>query len=164
MVLEGGLRDRMIVQSVTNAVVEHLDSLDWFDSGRQHLPLVVVDEFPDDRSEPAINTLAFSAELGTGDDTEMGSFAEAHMLTMFVDFFAESDALGRHVIGDVYAFLKKTRVIPIFDHSVPPPTTPEFFVEVSHDVEKRKSGRAVNAWQRHWYVCAFEVEDERANA
>ena len=171
MVLEGGLRDRMLFDSVMNAVVNHLATQGWFDAtvydggSRQHRPLTVTDEFPDPEgtSEVALNTLAFSWNDGVGVDIEMGSKQEEHFTAMFVDFFAENDGVGRHVIGDVYAFLKKNRAIPVYDYRQATPTI-EFYVTVDQSVEKRKPDRATNPWMKHWYVCAFTLADERANA
>jgi hypothetical protein len=160
--LTGGLRDRMIIECVTKHIEDRLTSLGWFDPGRQHLPIVLVDEYPDEDSEPPLNTLAFSTELGTGQDSELGTIAELFSLTMYVDFFAENDAIGRHLVGDIYAFLKENRVLSVTDLSLVDPTI-EFFVEVDDDVETRKSARSVNAWQRHWYICAFTLTDERSN-
>lgn len=162
MALVGGIRDRMVQHSVRVAVEAHLTTLGWFTPGRYHRPIVVVDEYPED--DVAINTLAFSTALGFGIPEEMGTRGEIHHTAMFVDFFAESDALGKHVIGDVYAYMKTNPVIPVYDYREDEPRDVEFHVEVMDDAEKRKPTNATNAWQRNWYTCSFTLEDVRANA
>ena len=164
MTLEGGLRDRMIHESVLTAIETDLTTRGWFAAGRYHGPITVIDEYPDDEAEVALNTLAVSMGDGDGLSLEMGSTAEEHDQAMFVDFYAESDALGRHVSGDIYAFLKKVRRIQVFDFSVASPTA-EFFVQIEEeDVIKRRGATVTTAWKKHWYVVAFTVTDGRDNA
>lgn len=171
MPLTGGLRDRMLFDSVMNGIVEELASLGWFDGtvydvtpgGRQHHPITVTDEFPNLEGDAEINTLAFSFADAEAEQAELGSKAEVHFTTIFVDFFAESDALGRHLIGDVYAFLKANPVLPVFDYRSVTPMV-DFNVSVDEEsVEKRKPQQVTNPWQRNWHICSFVVEDDRAN-
>lgn len=161
MTLRGGLRDRMLRHSVGEHIREELAALGWFDSGRQHRPLNIVDGFP--TAEVPINTLAFSTNMAYGMSFEMGSRAEEHLTAMFVDIFAESDALGLELVGDIYAFLKENPHLPVYDYRDDEPRTPVFYVEVMDDVEKRQPANASNNWQRNWYVCAFTLEDMRSN-
>jgi hypothetical protein len=168
--LRGGLRDRMVLESVLQAVVADLTTQGWFDATvydstpgtRQHRPITVVDEYPDDNAEVELNTLAFSFSEATGIDGEMGSKLEVHRMDIFVDFFAESDAIGRHVIGDIYAYLKEQRVLSVYDYRQATPPV-EFDVDIEDDVAKRKPTRAVNPWQKHWHVVSMTVTDDRAN-
>ena len=78
--------------------------------------------------------------------------------------FAESEAVALGVIGDIYAYLQETPTLPVRDYGqVGNPI--DFYVEVDpQSVEKRRSARPTNPWQRHWWLCAFEVLDERTNA
>lgn len=156
----GGARDRFIHESIKNNAVDHLTILGWFDSGRQHSPIVVIDEFPDENAEVAPNTLAFSLGDGSGVDLELGNNDESHEMVMFIDFFAESDSVGRHLRGDIYEFFRANERQPVFDYdSVGEPQFAQ--VEILDDIEKRKPDRAVNIWQKHWYVVSFTILDER---
>lgn len=156
----GGLRDRLIFESIRNNVVAELTTLGWFGAGREHTAITIVDEFPDDNDEVALNTLAFSLGDGAGYDRELGNNDESHEMTMFIDFFAEDDAVGRHLRGDIYAYLRANDQQPVYDYSTG--GNPQFgTVEVLADIEKRKPERAVNKWQKHWYVVSFTVLDER---
>ena len=155
----GGLRDRLVFDSIRNNVIAHLTTLGWFAGGREHTAITVVDEFPDDNDEVALNTLAFSLGDSGGVDLELGNNDESHEMTLFIDFFAEDDAVGRHLRGDIYEYLRANNIQPVYDYS----TDDSQFgtVEVLEDIEKRKPDRAVNKWQKHWYVVSFSILDER---
>lgn len=162
MPLEGGLRDRMLIESLGDHVQTHLDSLGWFDSGRQHAPISIVNGFPTDTDRVELNTIAFSVENAVGDDAEMGSKAEVHGTAFFVDMFMEDDSVGWHLSGDVYAFFKKNKVLDVYDYSQAGPPV-DFQVEIT-DVDRRKPTRATNPWQRHWFTVSCMAEDYRSNA
>lgn len=157
--LTGGLRDRMILESVLQFIKSDLSARGWFDTGRQHGPITVVDEYPDDR-EVALNTLAISYGPTMQERAEMGSKAELHRQTIYVDFYAESDALGRHVIGDIYDNLAKNVLIPVYDYSLATPVQ-DFSVEVVDDSLEKSKPSSTNPWQRHWYILSFIIEDDR---
>lgn len=155
----GGLRDRMIFESIHKNLEGHLQAVGWFDVGRQHLPITIIDEFPDDNAEVAFNTLALSMGDAGGPDAELGSEAEDWETVVFVDFFAENDSLGRHMRGDVYEFFRSNKMQPVYDYSVAD-WTPQFgFVEVQEDIDQRKPDRSVTKWQKHWYTVSFTIID-----
>ncbi len=162
--LEGGLRDRMIHESALQAIKAQLTTLGWFAPGRQHSDITVIDEYPDDKAEIALNTIAISMGDGDGYLVEMGSPMENHEQLLFVDVYAESDALGRHVSGDIYSYLKKVERIQVYDYSQATPTA-EFWAHIEEeDVIKRRGGTVTVAWKKHWYVVALTVTDGRTNA
>lgn len=164
MTLTGGLRDRMLLESYLQAIVADLQTKGWFDAGREHGDIQVVDEFPDDDQEVPINTLAFSYGDSFQLQVELGSRAEEHYSFMYVDFFAESDALGRHVIGDIYAFLAENPSIPVYDYDQATPSIEFYGVLEQESLEKRRPSRVVNPWQKHWHILVWRVLDMRANA
>lgn len=159
--LTGGLRDRMVLQSFYNAIQAELNSKGWFDPGRQHAPIVMVDQYPGVSEPPAVNTLAISLGDVLPSRAEMGSLLVRNESFMYADFYAENDALSRHLSGDIAAFLMATPVIAIHDYSaVGDPI--DFYAEVSEDtVEISRPTTATNAWQKHWSIVSWAVEDER---
>ena len=159
--LSGGKRDRMIKESMWQAVQGHLTTEGWFAGGREHSAIVLTDEYPDDNStDVAPNTLAFSVGISGGEPAWLGDRTEDHYLTYFCDFFAEDDSVGLHLAGDIYEFLKSVDTLPVYDYSdVGDPE--EFRVEVEDDIEKRKPANATNAWQKHWFTVSFTVRDSR---
>lgn len=156
---DGGLRDRLIHESLLQNIKGHLATLGWFDAGREHSPITVIDEYPEeDSGEVAFNTLAISMGDAAGVPTELGNKAEDHEIAMFTDFFAESDSVGRHLNGDIYAYLRANPIQNIYDYTqVGDPIA--FTVEIDEDIDKRKPDRAVQKWQKHWYVCSFIAID-----
>lgn len=162
--LTGGKRDRMILESILRGVESDLTTRGWFGAGRGHDPLKIIDAFPSETEEVAVNTIAFSFGDSFSDPLEMGSMAEEHYYDVFVDFFSESDALGRHVIGDVYEYIQKSRYLDIYDYDqVTPAVDFQVYVEPG-TVEKRLPARATNPWQKHWHILSFRVMDDRSNA
>lgn len=155
---DAGLRDRFIHESVFRAIETELTTIGWFAAGRQHQPIIMIDEYPADTDEVEFNTLAVSMGDGGGVLTEMGNKAIDEEIIFFVDFFAENDAVGRHVRGDIYNFLKRIEYLPVLDYT--DDTTPELFrVEIQEEIDKRKPENAVQKWQKHWYVVSFSVID-----
>lgn len=156
---EGGLRDRLIHESMLKNLETHLTTLGWFDAGREHAPIIMIDEFPNDNAEVAPNTLAVSLGDGDGVPRELGAKNESHEMVIFVDFFAENDSIGRDVRGDVYAYFRGKQTQIVYDYSA---GGAQFAtVDILDDIEKRKPDRAVNKWQKHWYVVSFTLVDER---
>ena len=155
--LIGGLRDRLILQSIHNNLQGHLTRLGWFTVGRNHSPIIMIDEFPNDDAEVALNTLAVSMGDGGGPTTELGSGSEDHEMVIFADFFAEGDSVGRHLRGDIYEYFRANDQQRVFDYSS---DDSQFAtVEVQEDVDKRKPDRAVTEWQKHWYTVSFTIID-----
>ena len=160
--LEGGLRDRMILESVLQQVKADMTTRGWFTLGRDHLPITIVDEYPDEKAEVELNTIAFSMGDSSTRPLELGSNSESLSVPIFIDMFAENDGLGRHVIGDVYSYIQNIGQFNVYDYrqAIPPI---EFVIQLGEgSIERTKPTRAVNSWQKHWYVCAFVVLEERS--
>lgn len=158
--LTGGLRDRMILHSFYLAIETQLTTNGWFDADREHAPIVMIDAYPNEE-EPAINTLAISSGDLFTRRAEMGSRATTQQTFMYADFFAESDALSRHVVGDIVAFLNSNPVVAVRDYSaVDDPLDFYAFVE-DGSVEVARPDNVNLAWQKHWGIVSWAVEDER---
>lgn len=164
MTLVGGKRDRMVLESVLQHVKSYLIDEDWFQPGRKHLPINMIDAFPDEDSEPPKNTLAVSVGDSYQALLELGSKAETHVAPVYFDFYGQSDALTRHLIGDIYYRLNKDPVIPIYDYDQATPAIDFYALVVEESVEKSYPTRATNPWQKHWGIVTCLIEDERENA
>lgn len=162
--LDGGLRDRMLLESVMKDIVADLTARGWFNVNSNYAPFTIVDEYPDDKDEVDLNTIAFSLGDSRTNATELGSKAETIYVPIFVDMFAESDGLGRHVVGDIHEFVQKQGQFDVRDYRDPVPPT-EYVVQlVEGSIERSKPTRAVNSWQKHWHIVAFVLTEERSNA
>lgn len=166
MTLGGGLRSRMIEMSTFETIKTALTALDWFASGRRHQPIILVNEAQEPTGDPiAFNTLALSSENVASSDEELGSLLAEHRRSYYVDFFAESDALGQHVIGDVKDILegrmpslgRSNPIIDVYDYrQATPPQV--FYVEVEGVTIDRAHGFP-QPWARHWFSVQFTLID-----
>jgi hypothetical protein len=164
-VIQGGLRHRLIKDSLFNMLRDSLDTVGWFDTGRSHKPInMIARPVPDDEEIP-FNTLALSSGDMEAEDWEIGSMLAEHTWMFYVDFYAENDPLGSHMMGDVrdilagrFADAGRTRTnFPVYDYRQATPP-----VEFYCDIDEVFIDRAVDfprPWQKHWYVCRFMVID-----
>lgn len=165
MTIQGGLRHRLIKDSLFNMIHDSLDMVGWFDSGRNHLPInMVARQVPDDEEIP-LNTLSLSSGDLDEQEWETGSMMAEHTWIFYVDFYAENDALGSHVIGDVRDIVAgrfedagRTRPnFPVYDYrDATPPIA--FYCDIE-EVLVDKATDFPRPWQKHWYACRFMVVD-----
>ena len=155
----GGIRDRFIIESVTNAISDALSALGWFDTDRWHAPIRLVDEYPDENIDVPLNTLAVSIDFALDDFLELGNDGREVVTSFYLDFFAENDAVSRHLIGDIYEFLRTSQMLDVYDYRETPPVH-LFKVEVE-GIERERPSRVVTPWQQHWMTLSFDVRDIR---
>lgn len=160
----GGLRSRLIWDSVYHAINDALTQLGWFDAGRQHQPVTFPPMPVSDNVEIALNTVALSDENLTETAMELGSQLVETSWSYYVDFYAESDVIGKHLINDIRDFLAGRMMdirpgtsLPVYDYRLATPAV-VFYVEIdqltvdrAHDFPK--------SWQQHWYSLSFVVVD-----
>lgn len=184
MSIDGGLRDRMIIESARVMFEDGLTDLGWFDTGRAHLDFPPMRSGPIDRQvEVQPNQLVLSFEdVDPTDELEIGSGAWEITHTGYMDFYAEpaptddnqqyngGEALGKHVIGDVRGLLvgempavgRDRNFLDVYDYSL---ATPEllFTVEIPYErVRTMRVHHASNPWERYWYTCSFELLEVRS--
>lgn len=161
----GGLRARLIRDSIYHCIYEALANLGWFDTGRQHRAIVFTGTIVDQATEIPLNTIGLSDEDLIESDFELGSTGVETRWTYYVDFFAEDDVIGKHLIHDVRDIVggrmssigRADASIEIFNYTE---ATPSVFTVV--DIENAIVDRAVDfpkAWLKHWYTCRFDVVD-----
>lgn len=165
----GGLRQRLIRDSLWHMLSDAIEDLGWLDSGRGHQPVdlrayaVPLDE------EIQLNTLALSDELLVESDDELGSVFAEHRWTFYVDFYAENEAIGTHMIHDVRSVVggrmasigRGDPSFVVYDYTQATP--PELFTCEIEDVRVDRARDFPKPWQRYWFVCRFDVVDHYAN-
>lgn len=165
MPIRGGLRQRLIKDSLYNMVNDSLDNLGWYDPGRSHRPINFIARTVPPEEEIPLNTVVLSPGDLSEEEWEMGSMLAEHSWIFYVDIYAESDAIGSHFIGDIRDIMAgrhedagRTRPnFPVYDYRQATPP-----VEFYCDIEDVAIDRAVDfprPWQKHWYVCRFLVVD-----
>jgi hypothetical protein len=166
MAIVGGLRHRLIFDSIYNMINDSLTSLGWFDAGREHLPIRFVSEPIDPDEEVDYNTLALSADNTSGSEWELGSNYSEHTRDYYVDFYAEGHALGEHLIYDVRDVIEGRmpsigRTYPgtaVYDYRTQP--APPQICTVEFDfIFVDRANQFVKPWQRHWWSISFRVID-----
>lgn len=169
MSFEGGLRDRLIDESIFQHVKGGLAALDWFNTNRKHKPIDFLATSVQDDEQILPNTIVMSSEQAVTDSMEIGSNASVDGFDVWFDLYCESDALGKQLCGDIQALVRGQMpalgfgnpVIPVYDWSK---ATPDliFHVEVvSTERQKNRQRNVATPQERHMWTVLVEVEDAR---
>lgn len=168
MTIVGGLRSRLVYDSVWNMINDALTSIGWFDAGREHEDLTFLPEPVDPDEEVKLNTVVLTAEDAGTFDIEVGSQFADHNRTFYVDIYAENYSLGEHLAFDLRDIIEGRwpshgRDYPgthIYDYTQGTPPTIGFlefdFVTVDRAIQ---SGQFVKPWQKYWWSIAFTATD-----
>lgn len=165
----GGLRARLIHDSLFYMLRDGLRALGWLTAGPSHAPITFLAEPTQADQEVPINTVALADDDSRGEDLELGSNYAEQRWTFFVDFYAENDPIGLHLIRDVKDLLEgrmpsigRTRpVVYVYDWTLATPA-----VIFACEIENVSTARAHDwpqAWLKHWHSCTFTVVDAYAN-
>lgn len=168
--VEGGTRDRLVAHSVHYLVRSILDDRGWFDPGRHHTPVTLIDRDPGDNpsEQPADNTVAvFDQTRSQGDPVELGSGLTYDSLLHWADVFAANDSVGRDISGDILAGLEgkltaigRTRpILVVYDFRLATPA--ELFTCDIVDLGRDQGHDDTRPWRRHWWSVHFTIEDIR---
>ena len=155
--VDGGLRDRFMTESVFEHVNTELTAKSWFATNAIHAPVSVVYSFPDDADPVQKNTLAMSTGNADTGYVELGSLAFSKGIILFFDFYAENDPIGQQLIGDVEHFFMKNPSLDVYDYEN---AKAVLFQANVVDVSVRRPTRVTQPWQRHWLTLSVEIEDE----
>jgi hypothetical protein len=161
----GGLRAQLIRESIYQTLYQALADLGWFDSGRRHKPITFPGVTETNENEIPINRIALNDEDMFGFDLEFGSTATETRWTYWVDFYAENDSLGKHVIYDVRDILggrmstigRSHSSVVVWDYTLATPA-PIFKVGVE-DIVVDRAHDFPKPYQKHWYACRFTIVD-----
>lgn len=163
--LRGGIRTRMINESIYRMVKDGLADLGWFDADRQHAPISFITE-PVDRNEPiTLNTLNISPEDTDDMETGLGESSVQERCTYYIDFYGESNAIGLELIHDIRDILGGR--MPLIGRTHPQCTVYDFRaatpVEVGYvefeDIIVDRSRTFPKPWLKNWFMVRFDVVD-----
>jgi hypothetical protein len=163
--ITGGLRDRLIFDSMWRTVDNGLRAIGWYNAGRDHLPVTFVPEQLNWDEQIALNTIAV-APLDVKDRAwELGSDFRQNRWVFYFDVFGEDEAIGNHLSGDIRDILRgkipsigrNMPVVNIYDYTQ---ATPPMigYCEVSK-VVKERSPSFSHRWERYLYVIRVELDD-----
>jgi hypothetical protein len=170
MTIVGGLRARLLYDSLYNEIERALTELGWFDPGRSHLPVRMINQPVPESEEIQLNTLVLYAEDGDTLQYEVGSDLSEHRRTFYLDLYAENISVGEHLIFDCQAILegrmrsvgRTSHFFDVYDYTQATP--PVIAVaEIGEDVIIDRAVRYSFPWQKNWYSCQFTVSDYYGN-
>lgn len=169
MAVYGGLRARLIKDSLYHMIEDAIADLGWFDAGRQHAPIAFRADPVNTEEEVPVNTLTLSDEDMIAFDQELGSRLAEHSWAFFLDFYAESNAIGIHMAQDLKAILegrilgigRGSTSFPVYDYRMATPA--QIFMCEIDDVAVDRARNFPRAWQRYWYMVSFTVVDFHSN-
>lgn len=161
----GGVRDRLIHDSIYHMIEDSLRDLGWFDSGRRHRPVIVVPEPVDEETQLQPNIISISDEASMLDEVEMGSNLTEYRWEYWIDVYGESLAIAKHLTGDIRAILegkfnsigRTSPTVTVYDWSLATPM--EVFTCQIENVDFDRSRFYTKPFQKYWYMIRFEVVD-----
>lgn len=162
----GGLRARLIRDSFEKMLRDSLDARGWFDTDRRHQPITLVSGAHDWDEPIPLNTLAIAPEDTGWDEIELGSNASEDRWTCYVDFYAESEALGIDVSHDIFDMLRgklaaagrTTRNFPVYDFTQTP--SPVLFYCELEDIAIDRARGFTRPHERYWFAIRVDIVDE----
>lgn len=166
----GGLRARLIRDSLFYMLRDALTDLGWLNNAQpSHLPITLLAEPTQADQEVPLNTVALADDDLRGEDVELGSGLAEQSWSFFVDFYAENDPIGLHLIRDVKDILEgrmasigRTRpILVVQDWTLATPVA--IFTCEIEDVSTARAHDFPHAWLRHWHTCSFTVVDVYEN-
>lgn len=164
-IIIGGLRARLIHDSLVGALQTDLADLGWFDSGRQHLRLRF-DAGPRLWDDPVkANALVVTTQGADFDFVEVGSNFGMNTSHVMIDLYAESDSFGMDLTNDIRDILRgrigsmiRRGQLPILDYQQATPA-PIAHATVSDVSVSRNTALAQRDYARHIYQIQCRLED-----
>jgi hypothetical protein len=164
MTYAGGIRDRIILESLLAHVRNGLDSLGWFDGGRPHQPIQVLVEPFETSIEILPNVISICEEGVDEMEAEIGSILTEFRWQYAIDIYAENSAVGRQLWGDLKGLLQgrfsafsSRPQVPIFDWAAATPT--EIFTCQIENVVGGRQREYQKPFERYWWTILLEVVD-----
>lgn len=167
MAYVGGLRDRLITENIRNLIEDHLEQLDWFEANNQlrQNDLTIISTPVDSLTEIEPNLVSVVSEDMDYQDAEMGSRLSEFRVQYAVDIYAEDDATGKHLAGDVRAILegrfstlgRADTPVDIYDLTQATPTV--IFTVDLENISMGKQRFYNKPFEKYWWTIVFDVVD-----
>ena len=165
MTVVAGIRHRLLHDSFRALVTQGLTLLGWFEPGRAHKPVVVVEKPPHWNDPIAPNTVAVDFVGSDTYETELGSRLTSDVITGYVEIYAQDDSFGLHMANDVRDWLRGRLQAtpsgvnyPIYDYRQPTPGVLGY-MDIRNVSALRNVAQSPDVWMRHWYRVRCEITD-----
>lgn len=166
----GGLRDRLILDSIYYLVRNGLETLGWFPGGAQapaDHPVTVVAEQLDWNVEIPLNTISVAAYSTSDTEWELGSDLRQNAWAFYVDVFGANEPLGLQLSGDVRDILRgkfsalanyiTPETLQVLDYSLATPV-PIFTCEL-RNVNRDRAVQTAHRWGNYLFSISCTVLD-----
>jgi hypothetical protein len=161
----GGLRLRLIADSIGNMIEDSLTQLGWLTPSLERSDVRFTTEQLDPNVQITPNTVGLSTDDELGEEVELGSGLMENRWDMYVDVFAENTDVGLHLAGDIRDIIRGKmssigRIAPICWVYDLRNATPDqlFYVEFEDvDMVRDKSWRQPK--NRFWWTIHMVVLD-----
>lgn len=161
----GGLRARLIRESLYRMLHDSLDDLGWFDTvNRRHAPVALLPDEVPNRDAVQPNTAAI-AELQVRErGEELGSNLTEHRWTLYVDFYGENNAVAidfstdiKDILGGRMPSINRTRPnLPVYDWRM---ATPSIIFNCQIEDIMVEKVALDKPFKHFWYTVRFDVLD-----
>jgi hypothetical protein len=166
-VLAGGLRARLLHDSVLTLVEAGLGALGWFDTGRAHQPVQFIPAPVDWDQAIAFNSLVVSSRSRVSDYVETGSNLTGDTVIIGIDFYGESESLAIDLANDIGDLLRGRLpggtsaggTLPILDLRLATPV-PTGYATVTDVRVTRIPAQLNRAYTRHWFAVDATIADD----
>lgn len=168
MTYVGGVRSRLIRQSLIEMLTEALTELGWFDADNTLLspenPLRFAADALEWDEEIPLNTISLADEDLFLSEAELGSNLTEERWTYVVDVYAENKSVGIHLANDIKTILDGR--MPSIGRGEPHCMVKDyagngddlFYVDIENVTLDRATGWS-KVWQKNWYFVSFDVID-----
>lgn len=163
----GGLRARLIRDSVLAHIRNGLEDLGWMEPGRRHRPIEVIYRPKSWDEVITPNLVALSAdEESQPASAEMGSGLRVNSVNYELHLYTESESLGLDLSGDMEDWLRgrvgssSRPIVPLQD--LRQATPPVFgYARINTDAMEiyREATRYDKPWLVNWFILGFTVVD-----
>lgn len=164
MTVVGGLRARLLQDSLFAVVEGALDVLGWLDLERSHRPLRLQSEPPAWTQPVEPNTVTVQMASVDTDEVEVGSWLTTDTIVAYVNVYAENDAFGVDLTNDLRDVFRGrlpvpgTGSFPIYDYRQATPPVVGYFA-ITETSALRNLSVSQEVWMRHWFRVRCVVRD-----
>lgn len=161
----GGLRARLIKESMYRMVDTALEDLGWYADDSWFSPINLIPEQIDDQTEIVPNVVAISDDDDDNIELEMGSNLTEFRWTYWIDVYGENNAVALHIGRDIRDFLqgrmpsigRGSPSLTVLDYTLATPT--ELFTCELENISLNRAHDFPKEYQKYWYSIYVELVD-----
>jgi hypothetical protein len=168
----GGIRDRLIHDSMFYTLKSGLTALGWFATNPTGFknPVNMIPEQVEWDVEIPLNSITVAPGATTDEEWELGTFGMKNIHEFYVDIYGENEALGSQLSGDVRDILRgkfpdfgfSQPTLNVLDYTMATPAW-IFYCDIEH-VTRQRATDFTHKWQRYLFEIRCEVIDYYANS